>query len=166
MHHDRDGKEGAVSSMPPNRTVEWNRGQFCVTCDPGRMDRDVISGFLATSYWASRIPAATVEKAMASSLCFALLLGPQQIGFARVISDYTTFAYLADVFVLPAHRGKGLSKWLVGCVIEHPDLQDLRRWMLATRDAHGLYERYGFQPLKNPSYFMERHDPDIYTRGT
>src|SRR5690606_24038215 len=130
--------------------TEWTRDSYTVTCDPARMDQDVIAGFLASSYWAPGIPAATVAKAVASSLCFALLQGQRQVGFARVISDYTTFAYLADVFVLPEHRGKGLSKWLVECVTGHPDLQGLRRWMLATRDAHGLYERFGFRPLKNP----------------
>lgn len=101
---------------------------------------------------------------MANSLCFALLQGDRQVGFARLITDRATFAYLADVFVLPELRGQGLSKWLVGCVCEHPELQGLRRWMLATRDAHGLYERSGFTPLKNPGYFMEKHDPDVYLR--
>lgn len=144
--------------------MEWTRGNYIVTCDPARMDRKAIAQFLATSYWAPGIPAATVEKAMANSLCFSLLQGERQAGFARVISDYTTFAYLADVFVLPEHRGQGLSKWLVDCIIGHPELQGLRRWMLATRDAHGLYERFGFRCLKNPAFFMERHDPDIYTR--
>lgn len=144
---------------------ERNRGEFTVTCDPARMDCGVIADFLATSYWAPDIPASVVEKALANSLCFSLLHGERQVGFARLITDRTTFAYLADVFVLPEFRGQGLSKWMMACVGEHPDLQGLRRWMLATRDAHGLYARFGFLPLKNPSYFMERHDPDIYTRN-
>ncbi len=92
------------------------------------------------------------------------LQGARQIGFARLITDRATFAYLADVFVLPEFRGQGLSKWLIGCVCEHPELQGLRRWMLATRDANGLYERSGLTPLKNPGYFMEKHDPDVYLR--
>lgn len=143
---------------------EWTRGDFTVTCDPARMDSGVVADFLATSYWAPGVSGAIVEKAMANSLCFALLQGARQVGFARLITDRATFAYLADVFVLPELRGQGLSKWLIGCVCEHPELQGLRRWMLATRDAHGLYERSGFTPLKNPGYFMEKHDPDVHLR--
>lgn len=140
----------------------WVSGIFTVTCDPARMDRAVIAEVLASSYWAKGIPQATVERSLAHSLCFALLDGDRQVGFARVISDYTTIAFLNDVFVLPAYRGKGLSKWLMECVTSHPELQDLRRWMLATRDAHGLYGKFGFTPLKNPEVFMERHNPDVY----
>lgn len=125
----------------------------------------MILQFLASSYWAKGIPAATVEKSLAHSLCFALLDGDRQVGFARVMSDRATFAYLADVFVLPGYRGRGLAKWLVECVLSHPDLQGLRRWMLATRDAHGLYERCGFTPLKQPEVFMERHNPNAYGAG-
>lgn len=144
----------------------WTRGTFTVTCDPDRMDRTVIAEFLASSYWAKGIPPATVERSMANSLCFALLDGDQQVGFARVISDYTTVAFLNDVFVLPAYRGRGLSKWLMECITSHPDLQGLRRWMLSTRDAHGLYGKFGFTPLKKPEVFMERHNPDVYSVGT
>jgi GNAT superfamily N-acetyltransferase len=95
-------------------------------------------------------------------LCFALLDGDRQVGFARVISDHATIAYLGDVFVLPEYRGRGLAKWLVECVTSHSELQGLRRWILATSDAHGLYEKFGFTPLKNPGNFMERHDPTVY----
>jgi GNAT superfamily N-acetyltransferase len=91
--------------------------------------------------------------------------GDRQIGFARVISDYATIAYLGDVFVLAEYRGRGLGKWLVECVLSHPQLQGLRRWILATRDAHGLYEKYGFTALKSPGIFMELHDPDVYRRA-
>jgi GNAT superfamily N-acetyltransferase len=140
----------------------WVNGTFTVTCDLARMDRAVIGEFLESSYWAKGIPAATVEKSLANSLCFALLDGERQIGFARVISDRATIAYLADVFVLPEYRGRGLSKWLMECVVGHPELQGLRRWMLGTRDAHGLYAKFGFTPLKKPETFMERHNPNVY----
>lgn len=140
----------------------WVNGQFAITCDPARMDHALIAEFLASSYWAKGIPPATVEKSLAHSLCFALLDGDRQIGFARVISDRATIAYLGDVFVLPDYRGRGLSKWLMECIVGHPELQGLRRWILATRDAHGLYEKFGFTPLRKPEIFMERHDPNVY----
>jgi GNAT superfamily N-acetyltransferase len=140
----------------------WIKGTFTVTCDPSKMDRAVIAEFLSSSYWAKGIPTAIVEKSLAHSLCFALLDGERQIGFARVISDHATIAYLNDVFVLPGYRGRGLSKWLMECVTNHTELQGLRRWMLATRDAHGLYEKFGFTALKKPEIFMERHKPNVY----
>ncbi len=142
----------------------WTNGTFTVTCDPARMDRAAIAEFLASSYWAKGIPPATVERSLAHSLCFVLLDGERQVGFARVISDHATIAYLGDVFVLAEYRGRGLSKWLMECITRHPELQGLRRWILATRDAHGLYEKFGFTPLKAPEFFMERHDPDVYGR--
>lgn len=145
--------------------MNWNRDTFTVTCDPAKLDHAVIAQFLASSYWAKGIPSATVEKSLQNSLCFAVLDGDRQIGFARVITDRATIAYLADVFILPENRGKGLAKWLMECVLSHPDLQGLRRWMLATLDAHGLYEQFGFAPLKRPERFMERHNPDVYGRG-
>jgi GNAT superfamily N-acetyltransferase len=144
--------------------MNWARDTFSVTCDPAKLDRDLIERSLASSYWAMGIPAATIARSIDGSLCFALLDGDRQIGFARVMSDRATFAYLADVFVVPEYRGQGLGKWLVECILSHPDLQGLRRWMLATRDAHGLYERFGFTPLKRPETFMEKHDPDVYRR--
>jgi GNAT superfamily N-acetyltransferase len=143
----------------------WVNGSFTVTCDPAKMDRAVIAGFLASSYWAKGIPSATVEKSLEHSLCFALLDGNRQVGFARVISDYATIAFLNDVFVLPEYRGRGLSKWLMECITSHSELQGLRRWILATRDAHGLYEKFGFTSLKRPEIFMERHNPNVYGAG-
>lgn len=125
----------------------------------------MIAEFLVSSYWAKGIPAATVEKSLENSLCFAVLDGDRQIGFARVISDRATIAYLADVFVLPEYRGRGLSKWLMECIISHSELQGLRRWILATLDAHGLYEKFGFTPLKRSKMFMERHNPNVYGAG-
>lgn len=142
--------------------MEWTRDTFTVTDDRARLDRDVIRRFLASSYWAQNIPATTVDRSLDNALCFALLDGGRQIGFARVVSDRATFAYLGDVFVLPDYRGRGLAKWLVGCVLSHPELQGLRRWVLATRDAHELYRQLGFTPLKDPARFMERHDPHVY----
>lgn len=144
--------------------MEWTRGEFTVTCDPERQDLELIHGFLSRSYWAKGIPKETVARSLSGALCFALLHKGRQIGFARVISDLATIAYLGDVFVLPAYRGQGLSKWLLDCVTAHPDLQGLRRWILATADAHGLYEQCGFTALKQPKLFMERHDPDVYGR--
>jgi len=143
-------------------STNWVRDTFTVTSDPAKLDLAVIAEFLASSYWAKGIPAATVEKSLERSLCFALLDGERQIGFARVISDRVTIAYLGDVFVLPEYRGKGLGKWLIECVVSHPELQGLRRWVLATRDAHGLYEKFGFTPLKRPEFFMELHNPNVY----
>ncbi|MCW5600973.1 GNAT family N-acetyltransferase [Nitrosomonas sp.] len=145
--------------------MKWQQGDFTVTDNREDLDIEVIHGFLCReSYWAEHIPRATVEKAMAHSLCFGLYHADKQIGFARAVSDHATFAYLADVFVLSDYRGRGLGKWLVSCILIHPELQGLRRWMLATLDAHGLYERNGFVPLRHPEWFLEIHYPDIYCR--
>jgi len=145
--------------------MQWCRDTFTVTCDPAKLDLALITEFLASSYWAKGIPAATVAKSLEGSLCFAVLDGEAQIGFARVITDRATIAYVGDVFILPEFRGRGLAKWLMECMVSHPDLQGLRRWVLATRDAHGLYRQFGFTPLKRPEVFMERHEPDVYGGG-
>lgn len=137
-------------------------GTIVVDTDPDRLDLAVVHGFLTTSYWARGIPLAVVRESVRHSLCFGLYDGEQQVGFARVISDRATFAYLADVFVLESHRGRGLGRLLMTAVIDHPELQGLRRWMLATRDAHALYARFGFTPLAAPEIFMQRHDPEVY----
>jgi GNAT superfamily N-acetyltransferase len=136
--------------------------QAVVDTDPARLDMDVIHGFLAQSYWARGIPRALVERAVRNSLCFGLYEGDRQVGFARVITDQATFAYLADVFVVASHRGRGLAKELIAAVVAEPRLQGLRRWMLATRDAHSLYARFGFEPLAAPDVFMQLHAPDVY----
>jgi GNAT superfamily N-acetyltransferase len=141
---------------------EQRRGPFLISTDPARLDLAVIHGFLTTAYWARGIPLATVRAAIEHSLPFGLYEGAQQVGFARVITDSTTFAYLADVFVLESHRGQGLARWLVECILAHPDLQGLRRWLLATRDAHGLYRQVGFRDLAAPERFMEITRPDLY----
>jgi GNAT superfamily N-acetyltransferase len=122
----------------------------------------MIWGFLRESYWAANIPRDIVERAIERSLPFGLYCQCRQIGFARVITDMTTFAYLADVFILDEFRGKGLGRWLIQVIMEHPDLTTIRRWSLATRDAHGLYGKLGFTPLRDPSMFMERHRPNLY----
>jgi GNAT superfamily N-acetyltransferase len=137
-------------------------GDYTITMDADRMDFAAIHAFLTKSYWSPGIALATVERAMANSLCFGLFFRQSQVGLARVITDKATFAYLADVYVLEAHRGLGLCKWLLEAIQGHPDLQGLRRFMLATRDAHGLYRQFGFEPLANPSRMMEIVKPNVY----
>jgi GNAT superfamily N-acetyltransferase len=133
-----------------------------ITCDKSRFDIGAIHRFLAQSYWSPGVPRAVVERAIANSLCFGILLENQQIAFARVITDKATFAYLADVYVLPEHRGKGLSLRLMEQIVQHPDLQGLRRMLLATLDAHSLYEKFGFKPLAAPERLMEIYTPHPY----
>jgi GNAT superfamily N-acetyltransferase len=136
------------------------RGEYSITTDRRDLDVRAIHDFLTQSYWSPGVPIGVVERAIANSLCFGIFHGRDQVGFARVITDKATFAYLADVYVLDAHRGRGLSKWLLGVIRGHADLQGLRRFMLATRDAHGLYAQFGFTPLVNPSRMMEALDAD------
>ena len=134
-----------------------------ISTDTDRLDVEVIHRFLAEdSYWSRGIPRSTVERAIANSLCFGVYHRGAQVGFARIVTDRSTFALLADVFILEPHRGKGLSKWLMRCVVEHQDLQGLRRLLLLTSDAHGLYSQFGFEPLGSPSRFMEVLRPDVY----
>jgi GNAT superfamily N-acetyltransferase len=143
----------------------YNRGEFVVTTDRARLNEELIYQFLSQSYWAAGIPRQTVARSLRNSLCFGLFEGSRQIGFARVVTDYATFAYLADVFIVEGCRGRGLGKFLMECVVNDPQLQGLRRWLLATRDAHSLYEKFGFMPLARPARFMELHHPDIYKSG-
>jgi GNAT superfamily N-acetyltransferase len=133
-----------------------------ISLDPARIDLDATHAFLAGSYWAKDIPLAVVRKAVDNSLCVAAFAGAEQVGFARLVTDRATFAYLADVYVLGAHRGRGLSRRLVAAVLGHPEAQGLRRLMLVTRDAHGLYEKFGFTALAHPARVMELHRPEIY----
>jgi len=159
--------------------IRWRRDGFTIDTDRARVDLDVVHGFLTTCYWSPGIPREVVKRAIEGALCFGIFHegardgdagdpdarpGGEQVGFARVITDGATFAYLADVFVLEPWRGRGLSKWLMECVTGHPDLQGLRRWMLATRDAHELYRRYGFTAIENPERWMHRWDREVYTR--
>jgi len=144
---------------------EWRKDSFIVATDPARFDVPALHAFLSESYWAEGIPLATVERALRHSLCFGLLDGPAQVGFARVITDRATYAYLADVYVLESRRGRGLAKWLMECILAHPELSGLRRFSLVTRDAHGLYRQFGFGALARPEQYMEIARPDIYRKA-
>ncbi len=144
--------------------MEWTRGSLTISTNEDRLDREAIHEFLRNSYWARGIPRTVVDESIENALCFGLYEGGKQVGFARVITDFATFAYLSDVFVIESHRGLGLSKLLMEVIMGHPQLQNLRRWMLATRDAHGLYEQFGFRSLSNPERLMEIVDMDIYLR--
>lgn len=136
-----------------------------VTSDIARFDVDAIHAALSQMYWSVGVPREIVERAMANSICFGVLCDGAQVAFARVITDRATFAYLADVYVLEAHRGRGLSKRMMEAIVSHPELQGLRRWLLATRDAHGLYEQFGFTPLSAPDRLMEIVRPNLYRTG-
>ncbi len=143
--------------------AEYSHGEFTISTDPERLSLDVVYGFLTNCYWAKGIPREVVARSIQNSLCFGVYDGNgAQVGFARVISDFATIAYIGDVFVLETHRGHGLGKWLMQCIMRHPGLQNLRRWILTTRDAHGLYSQVGFTPVKVPERFMELHNPDVY----
>lgn len=145
---------GMDAALAPS---EWRDGDVLVSTDPARLDLDVIHGFLSgSSYWAPGIPRETVARSIRHSLCFGAYDGECQVGFARVMSDYATFAYVSDVFVLPSHRGRGIGKHLMTCITGHPALQGLRIWTLFTRDAHGLYRQFGFKESHCPERLMER----------
>ena len=144
---------------------EWRRDDYLISTDKRLLDLSVIHGFLTESYWAAGIPLEVVERSIEHSLAFGLYHRERQIGFARVITDYATFAYLADVFILEEFRGRRLGEWLIEAVMSHAELQGLRRWMLVTRDAHGLYRKSGFEDLKRPASIMEKTCPDIYTKS-
>jgi len=138
---------------------------YVVDTDPSRLDIDVVWVFLRTSYWSPGVPRDVVERSLEHSIAFGLYEAEgRQAGFARVVSDRAVFAYLGDVFVLPEHRGRGLGVFLVECVLGHPELQGLRRWHLATADAHGLYRRFGFREAPDPGIhmFLERSPADLY----
>ena len=136
--------------------MEWRRGEYVISTERERLDLDVVHRFLSKeSYWAQGVERELVERSIENSLCFGLYDNDGQVGFARVVTDRAAFAWLADVFVLADHRGRGLGKWLVETVLAHPDLQQLRRFFLGTADAHSLYERYGFRPA-DPTRMMER----------
>lgn len=138
-------------------------GAFTISDDKDRLEIDVIHRFLSVdSYWANNRTWEQTQTAINNSICFGVYFESDQIGFARVVSDLATFAYLGDVFILDVYRGRALSKWLLETILAHPDLQGLRRWILATRDAHGLYEQFGFSALKYPERWMELPAPDAY----
>ena len=136
--------------------IELQRNGYTISTDPTRLDVDAIFGYLSRSYWANQRNKETVEKSLQHSLNFGMYLGEQQVGLARVITDLATFAYLCDVYVLEEHRGEGLGKWLIDTVTSHSDLANIRMFLLATRDAHGLYQQYGFEELPQPERWMRR----------
>jgi N-acetylglutamate synthase-like GNAT family acetyltransferase len=140
-------------------------GGLLFSTDKKRIDLDVVYLFLSKSYWAKGIPRETVARSIRNSLCFGVYKRGKQVGFARVISDYATYAYIGDVFVVEAYRGEGVGQRLMKWIMEHPNLQGLRRWSLVTRDAHGLYSRFGFTPLKSPERHMEIHNANVYNSG-
>jgi GNAT superfamily N-acetyltransferase len=152
------GQSAAIRQDDPHEVAR--QGDFLISTDPNLLDLPLIHDFLANrSYWATGRPLAVARRALENSLCFGLYERGRQAGFARVVTDRATFAWLCDVFVLEAYRGCGLSKWLLECVMGHAVLRGLPRVLLATRDAHGLYERYGFKPLADPTRFMEVFRP-------
>lgn len=142
--------------------MEWTKDDFLITTDNNKIDVKYVHRFLTQSYWAEGITIETVERSINGSICFSVIYFNRQVGFARVITDKATFAYLADVFIDENFRGRGLSKWLMEVIINQPDLQGLRRLMLATRDAHGLYSQFGFTPLTYTDRWMHIHNPDVY----
>ena len=142
---------------------EAAKKNFTISTDPSKIDIAFVHDYLCNeSYWAKNIPIDIVKKSIGGSLCFAVYHHDEQIGFARVITDHATFGYLADVFIAEKFRGKGLGKWMMECIVAHPELQGFRRWMLATKDAHGLYAQFGFKPLDNPERIMRWAPFDEY----
>ena len=169
-------EEIAASSVAP-AIAEHRRDEFVISTSRERLNLDMVYSFLTDCYWARGIPREVVARSIEHSLCFGIYDesprlaknathgAPVQVGFAHVVSDFATVAYLGDVFVLESHRGRGLSKWLMECIVQHPALQNLRRWILLTRDAHGLYSKFGFTPVKAPERYMELHRPDVYEKS-
>ena len=146
--------------------MELTKDDYLLTTEKAKLDLSAIHHFLSTeSYWARNIPYETFRRSAENSLCFGILYDGRPVAFARIISDFATVAYLGDVFVLPGHRGRGLSKWLLTTIMAHPDLQGLRRWILLTRDAHDLYRQFGWQSIASPELWMEKHTPHAYQRA-
>ena len=145
--------------------ITISKDEFCISTDKTKLDVDSIHGFLSTkAYWCLNIPKDTVQKAIQNSRCFGVYQNKKQIGFARVISDFSTIAYLGDVYILEEYRGKGLSKWLIETIMSDPNLQGLRRWILLTADAHGLYRQFGWTNIGEPDKWMTVHDKNVYSK--
>ncbi len=144
--------------------ITLTRNNFTLTTDPSRLDLDVIHEFLTNCYWAKGIARDVVARSIENSLCFGVYDDNHQVAFARVISDFATYAYIGDVFVLESHRGLGLSTWMMEAITTHRSLQGLRRWTLLTRGAQALYAKFGFTPLAKADRYMELHNPDVYSR--
>lgn len=142
--------------------MDWHKGEYAISTDRGRVDLAVVHRYISEeSYWGKGRSMEVVRRSIENSLPFGVYRGAEQAGFARVLTDYATFAWVADVFILEAHRGRGLSKWLMETILAHSELQGFRRWVLATKDAHGLYRRFGFRELRRPERWMERPDPNM-----
>ena len=154
-----------ASSTLGDTPLEVQQGEYTLSTDRSRIDVAAVHAFLTRTYWSPGIPEETVRRAIAGSICFGVYHGESQVGFARVITDRATFAYLSDVYVLESHRGRGLSKWMMSVIMAHPDLTGLRRFSLSTRDARGLYEQFGFQLVANPQMQMEILQRDIYVKA-
>ncbi len=147
--------------------MNWVKDNYTISTDKSLLNVEFIHRYLSNkSYWAENIPHDVVKKSIEGSLCFGIYADKKQIGFARVVTDAASFAYLADVFIDGDYRGRGMSKWLMQVIMAHPDLQGLRRFMLATRDAHGLYEQFGFSLLSSPERWMHIHNPDVYKKSS
>ncbi|MBO9632624.1 MAG: GNAT family N-acetyltransferase [Chitinophagaceae bacterium] len=144
--------------------MDWHKDNFTISTSKDRLDIGYIQTKLSQTYWATDIPRSVVERSIQHSLCFGVYADGHQIGFARMITDSATFAYLCDVFIDEDFRGRGISKWMMSVIMDHPDLQGLRRMMLGTKDAHGLYRQYGFNELAAPDRWMEINVPGIYTK--
>jgi len=144
--------------------MDFAKNGFIISTEKEKLDIDLIHSFLNRTYWAEGISKEIIRRSIEWSLCFGVYENDRQVGFARMITDKATFAYLADVFIIEDYRGRGLSKWLMGVIMSHPDLQGLRRMILATKDAHGLYKQFGFSPLINVDRWMHILDPDVYKR--
>jgi len=141
---------------------EWRRGEYTISTDNERLDLAIIHDFISNhSYWGRGRRIKTVQRSLDHSLNFGIFKKDQQVGFARVVTDFATFAWIADVFILEEHRGQGLAKWLMKSILSHPELQGFRRWVLATRDAHELYRKFGFRELRRPERWLERPDPQM-----
>ena len=144
--------------------MDFIKDGFTISTEKEKLDIDVIHSFLNRTYWAEGISKEVIRRSIEGSLCFGVFENDKQVGFARMITDKATFAYLADVFIIEEFRGRGLSKWLMEIIMSHPDLQGLRRMILVTKDAHGLYKQFGFTPLINVDRWMNILDPDVYKR--
>ncbi|MES2797644.1 MAG: GNAT family N-acetyltransferase, partial [Bacteroidota bacterium] len=144
-------------------TITVAKGEFILSTEKAKMDLPIIHHYLANqSYWAQNIPIETVQLAIENSLNFGIFHNNKQIGYARIVSDFATVAYLGDVFILPTYRGLGLSKWMIENIMLHPNLQGLRRWILLTADAHDLYKKFGWSCIAIPERWMDKHNPNVY----
>jgi GNAT superfamily N-acetyltransferase len=147
------------------KIITERKNDFVITTDRTKLDILLIHDFLSNkAYWSKNIPLEKVKMAIENSLNFALFYKNKQVGYARIVSDFSAIAYLGDVFIIEEYRGQGLSKWLMETIVSHPHLQNLRRWILLTGDAHELYKKYGWKPIAAPERWMEKHDPNVYSK--